>query len=609
MRKQLIELRKKMKAQGIALYLIPTTDPHGSEYVHEHFKCREYVSGFNGSAGTLVVTDDWAGLWTDGRYFIQAAQQLAGTAIQLMKMGEEGVPELEEYLELWAKNREQTGGYGKHLQGSGGQGDRTQKPVIGFDGRVVSEEMGRKLEEWFSVVYDVDLVGEIWPDRPDIIPSGIYEIPLEVTGETASSKLQRLREAMAEADYLLLTSLEEIAWLYNLRGMDITYTPVFYGFTLISKTEDCLYVMDEKYLSQKRDTEDGAGLCKRYDKVFDDLAKLRNCTVLLDRRTASYAIRKCFDDSVKVVMADSPVALMKAVKNQREIEATRNAHIKDGAAMVEFLCWLKRHVGKVRITEQSAAAYLERCRRQQGARDLSFETISGYESHGAIVHYAVTEGTDAEIKPEGFLLVDSGGQYEDGTTDITRTISLGKVNDARKQIYTAVLKGHIALALARFDRKTTGAELDALARKPLQELGFDYNHGTGHGVGHMLSVHEGPNTISKRGTACHILPGMITSDEPGIYLEGKYGVRIENELLCMDAMPDHGILAGSRDHRSFWFETITFCPYERDAIDRTMLTEEEIRYVNDYHEKVYHILKPHISREAGEWLQEVCCKL
>lgn len=567
MRTQLIDLRNKMKEHEIDLYIVPTTDYHGSEYVNEYFKCREFVSGFTGSAGTLIVTQEFAGLWTDGRYFIQGAQQLDGSGITLMKMGQPGVLSVEEFVL-----------------------SQDCKWQVGFDGRVIAEAFGARMEAHFDAICDMDLVDEIWSARPAIIPSKIYELPLEVTGESADSKIQRLRASMGDADYILLSRLEEIAWLYNLRASDIQYTPVFYGFALISKTEDFVYVMDDSFRQTAKNI-------MPYHQIYSDLGALRNCKIMVDQGTISYTLMKCFDDSVEVACGSSPVELFKAQKNDTEIQATKAAHIRDGAAMTEFLYWLYINVGKIQITEISAADYLEKCRRKHGAYDLSFETIAGFEEHGAIVHYAATPETDTELRPEGFLLVDSGGQYHDGTTDITRTIALGALDDDRKEKYTTVLKGHIALALAKFAEGTTGAELDVIARKPLHEKGLDFNHGTGHGVGHLLSVHEGPNNISPRSGSRKIIAGMITSNEPGVYLEGQYGIRIENEILCVSK-------GGHLE-----FETITFCPYEREAIAVELLTAEEIQYINAYHKDVYEKVSPLLDEPVRAWLQKVCAPI
>ncbi len=622
MRSELTALRRRMKETGIDLYIVPTTDFHGSEYVNDYFRCREYVSGFTGSAGTLVVEQDRAELWTDGRYFLQAQQQLEGSGIDLMKMGQPGVPAITEYI-------------------SGRIAEMPEKQskahfTIGFDGRIVSSMMGRKLESLHpsvNIISDKDLVGDIWENRPQLIPSQIYKLPLEVTGETKTSKLARIRTEMGKADWLLVSKLEDIAWIYNLRGRDVEHTPVFYAFALISHKDDILYVMDDSYAkraaaafsndaadvsctadagasagmngaadtgsaSLMKDTSaiksTGGTIVKKYDEIFGDLADLTDCTLMLDEDSVSYALGKSTAESVKCIFSKSPAEKLKAVKNAAEIKSTVNAHIKDGAAMAEFLYWLKTGISTETITEISLADYLESCRRKRGAYDLSFDTIAGYEEHGAIIHYSATESSSAELKPEGFVLIDSGGQYEDGTTDITRTVALGPVSSERKRNYTAVLKAHIDLAMAVFDKDTTGADLDVAARKPLRELGLDFNHGTGHGVGHMLSVHEGPNTISPRAAGCRIVPGMITSDEPGVYLEGEYGIRTENEILCIE-----------KDGK-YAFEMLTFCPYERAAIDISMLTEAEIKYIDEYHRKVYETLAPLLDAEISEWLEEQC---
>lgn len=569
MRKQITELRSKMNAKGIDVYIIPTTDYHGSEYVNDYFKCREYISGFTGSAGTLIVKQDFAGLWTDGRYFIQAAEQLVGSGIELMKMGQPEVLGIDEFLNS--------------------QPDNT---VIGFDGRVISEETGSKLETKYKLIHNVDLAGEVWENRPAIIPSQIYELPQEVTGETSESKINRLQQKLSElkADYMLISRLEEIAWLYNLRASDIANTPVFYSYALISKDACTLYIMDRKYCPENMEI-------KYYHDIYKDLNKLRNCKVIVDKNSVSYTLSKAFHESVELMKSDSPVEEMKAIKNDAEINATKQAHIRDGAAMAEFICWLKKNVGCEKITEISAADYLENCRKKHGAYDLSFTTIAGYEAHGAIVHYAATPESDIELRPEGFILVDSGGQYHDGTTDITRTIALGKLTQEQRKHYTLVLKGNIALAKSEFAKGTTGAQLDVAARKPLKDHGLDFNHGTGHGVGHMLSVHEGPNTISPRGVNSRILPGMITSDEPGLYFEGKYGIRIENEILCVE-----------KDDQCV-FEVITMCPFEKDAIDIELLTDKEITYINEYHREVYNKVSPLLDYDAKAWLEEACSEL
>lgn len=604
-----------MKEKGVDLYIIPTTDFHGSEYVNDYFKCREYISGFTGSAGTLVVTQEWAGLWTDGRYFLQAKHQLDGSGIDLMEMGMPGVPEITAYIkeQLDLHAAEAGAAY------SSGRRDRCRCEImpengerrftIGFDGKVMNRRMGEELQnlcadergEWpgrfrACIAYDMDLAGDIWKDRPLLIPSEIYPLSDDVTGESPASKLQRIRQEMDSADWLLVSRLEDIAWIYDLRGRDVEHTPVFYAYALISKDSDTLYVMDERYKGKAVIRE--SSTLKSYGELMADLLSLRACTVMLDEGSVSYAVSEGFDTSVRRIFAESPAEKLKAVKNSTEIKATRNAHIRDGAAMAEFMCWLKSEINEPgrRITEISLADHLERCRRAQGAYDLSFDTIAGYEAHGAVIHYSATPESDVELKAEGFVLIDSGGQYDDGTTDITRTVALGPVSNERRRNYTAVLKSHIALATAVFGPETTGYDLDAITRKPLKDLGLDFRHGTGHGVGHMLSVHEGPNTITPgpSGKRCHIVPGMITSDEPGLYIEGQYGIRIENEILCTD---------GKDGYR---FEMLTLCPYEREAIDTAMLTDEELNYIDDYHSWVCETLSPIVSEKTDEWLKEQC---
>ena len=563
MRKQISDLRQKMRKRNIDAYLIQTNDFHGSEYMNDHFKCREFMSGFTGSAGTMIVTADAACLWTDGRYFIQAAAQLKDSGITLMKSGEPGVPTITEYL----------------------RDKLTPDQVLGFDGRVTS--ISPEIENICGICSDYDLVGEIWPDRPAIEPSHIYALDESVTGKSAESKLETLRTYLEDknADYHLTTNLEEIAWLYNLRGDDIPHTPVFFAFLLITPDEDRLYVLDESFNGRKT---------APYAQFFEDIRKLPSGRMLLKKDAVNYAVLKAIPEDIEIISETNPIALMKCRKNETEIAATKKAHLKDGVAMAEFLCWLKSNIGRERITEISASDYLEACRRRQdGCFDLSFETIAGYADNGAIIHYSATPDTNKTLRPEGFLLVDSGGQYTDGTTDITRTIALGPLTEEMKEHYTAVLKGHIALASARFGNGTTGADLDKLARKPVNDIDLNYNHGTGHGVGHILSCHEGPQTISPRGGSCPILPGMICSNEPGIYIEGSHGIRLENEILCTK----------SADGK-YEFETITFCPFDRDAIIKENLTEEELDWLNSYHFQVYERISPNVSEPTKKWLCE-----
>jgi len=584
LKKELIELRNQMKENGIDIYMIPTTDYHGSEYVNDFFKCRKFISGFSGSAGTVVVTEDEAYLWTDGRYFLQAAAQLEGTGIGLMKSGEPGYPSILEFLEEKAKG----GAY-----------------CLGFDGRVVGgaegKEIARALKRYgVTISCDKDLVGDIWMNRPDIKPSTVYQLPLSVTGKTVDEKLAELLNIMSEnnADYLLMTSLEEIAWLFNLRGADIGNTPVFFAFALISRAEIKLFLLDGAITHEVADELSFVQI-RPYMQIADCIKRLPyGMTLWIDSSKANYTLCNSVPSSVHVINKPTPVELMKAVKNDVEIQSTLNAHVKDGVAMVKFIYWLKQNIGKEEISEMSAASYLDRCRMsQESCFDLSFPTIAGYNSNGAIIHYDPTPETNAVLSPDGFLLVDSGGQYVDGTTDITRTIVLGHLNNKMKEYYTAVLKSHIALASAVFKEGTTGMELDVTARKPLRELGLDFKHGTGHGVGHILSVHEGPNFISPRNGDCPFLAGMITSDEPGVYIENEFGIRLENEILCVK---QDDMLA---------FQPITYCPFDREAILADMLTPAERNWINDYHKSVYKTLSHLLDTDIKAWLKEQTAKI
>ncbi len=570
MRIQLEKLRRRMQEVQVDAYLIPTTDFHGSEYVNAYFKCREYISGFTGSAGTLLVLKDEAKLWTDGRYFLQAAEQLSGSGIDLMKEREPGVPSLKEYL----------------LQ---------QVPAgscLGFDGRVINYREGKSMDKTFRVRSDLDLVGDIWTERPQLKGELIYPVPESVTGESMEEKLSRIRDIMRQygADYHFTSKLEEIAWICNLRGNDVAHTPVFFAFALISQDNARFYVFDQEF---GRLSSEQIKICY-YEQIYEDLKQLSEGTLLLDETVASYTAVSSVAEHVKIIHGMNPVELMKAIKNKTEISASKHAHIQDGVAMAEFIYWLKSNKGRMDMTELSVSNYLEKCRRRQrGCYDLSFNSIVGYQEHGAVMHYSPSTETDKKLECEGFLLVDSGGQYQQGTTDITRTFAMGTLTETMKKHYTLVLKCHIALATAKFPAGTSGAELDRLTRKIIREAGLDYNHGTGHGVGHLLSVHEGPNTISYKGENCTILPGMISSNEPGLYFEGEYGIRLENEILCIDL--GKGI---------FGFETITFCPWEREAILTEMLSTEELEWINTYHREVYEKLSPYLDDDVKSWLAE-----
>lgn len=584
MKKELELLQGVMRENGVAICIVPTNDFHGSEYINEYFRSRQFISGFTGSAGTLVVCEDSAYLWTDGRYFLQASLQLKESGIELMKTGEPGVPEIDEFLE-------------KNLK----EGD-----VLAFDGRVLACRIGDKYKQIADkcgaiTKFDLDLPDLVWTERPKLLGNSIWALPETSYGEPFEEKLARVREAMIKSsvNYHLITGLEENAWLYNLRGSDVDRSPIFFSFTLITPDSITLYKFGDDFddlLKEKGVT------VKSYLDIFEDIKLLPNeAAVLADFDAASYSLIKSIPAPCKIVDGLSPASVFKSVKNHIEIAATKEAHMYDGIAMVNFIYWLKNTVKKQSLTEISASDHLESLRRAQpGFIDLSFDTIAGYMSNGAIIHYSATPESDTSLEANGFILVDSGGQYLKGTTDITRTIALGALTYKMKEYYTAVLRGHLDLAMAKFKAGTTGCDLDYLARKALQEIGLDYNHGTGHGVGHVLSVHEGPQRISKLPNKYKLEPGMITSDEPGVYIEGEFGIRIENEILCKEA-------DGNADE--LYFEMLTLCPYEPDAIISERLTEEERSYLNDYHKMVYSKLAPLLEPEVRNWLRKVTAPL
>ncbi len=635
MRKELIALREVMKNYGIDIYIVPTGDFHGSEYLHDYFKTRRYVSGFTGSAGTLVVAQDEARLWTDGRYFLQAAMELEGSGILLMKDKEPGVPDIKDYIKdklmQIASNKtnpRKNGSVSSHL-------DLAETgPTLGFNGKTLPFDAGEEYEKMASevggkLVSDFDLVGEIWADRPALTGKTVWQLPLSSAGLPFETKIKQVRELMkkAGADYHLITTLDDNAWLFNLRGSDVEHTPVFFSYTLITPDETILYLFKDmcpseiipegvqvkNYFSES----DGEGPDNDILSVCLDVERIpEGATLLLDGKTVPYTITDIVPENVNLLMADViPSSRLKAIKNEVEIESTKEAHVNDGIAMVNFIHWLKSSiVVNEQMTEISVSDYLENQRRAlPGFLDLSFETIAGYMEHGAIVHYSASPESDAMLRPEGFILVDSGGQYETGTTDITRTIALGPLSKKMKEAYTVVLKGHAQLAMAKFCDGTKGIELDKIVKSTMDEYGISYNHGTGHGVGHVLCVHEGPQRIN---TICEepLIPGMITSNEPGYYPEGEFGVRIENEILCVpcDCCDDAKNCCADETTSSakcYCFENLTCCPYERDAIVKEMLTKEEIEYVNNYHAWVLKSLESKVTTEAEAWLRDVCAPL
>ncbi|MDD2980257.1 MAG: aminopeptidase P family protein [Hespellia sp.] len=583
-------LRTEMEKREMDAYMIPSDDYHQSEYVGNYFRAREYISGFTGSAGTVVVGLDWAGLWTDGRYFIQAEQQLTGSGIELFRAGEDGVPTIEEYL---AEKLPENG-------------------CVGFDGRVIARSKGEELQKALSekrirLQYEEDLIDLIWTDRPAMSKHAVYLLDEKYAGESAASKLARVREAMKEAGAAmhLSASLEEIAWLYNLRGNDVAYTPVVLAYTLIRENDAVLFIDEDKLDAGIRAYLEELGVTvKAYDSVYEYVRMLDQAIgILLDPKHLNEMLYRSIPNTIPKIEADNPMILMKAKKNPVEIENTKNAYIKDGVACVKFLYWLKKNVASEHITEITAADKLEALRRQQdGCLDLSFSTIAGYQEHGAIVHYGATPETDKELKPEGMILVDSGGHYLEGTTDITRTVILGPVPEEQKIHYTAVLRSMLDLAMTKFLYGCTGAGLDIVAREPLWELDLDYRHGTGHGVGYLLSVHEGPTAFRwEKGGSPQNQPaleaGMIITDEPGVYIEGSHGIRIENQLVVkMGVKNEYG--------QFMEFENITKTPIDLDGVIPEMLTPKERNYLNQYHKNVYDTVSPFLNVEEKVWLKE-----
>lgn len=583
-------LREQMDKRDLAAYIVPTEDYHNSEYVGDYFKTREYLSGFTGSAGTLLVCANSAALWTDGRYFLQAQQQLQGTSIQLMKSGQPGVPVLAEYL-------------ADHLE----TGDK-----IGFDGRTVTkafvEELHKKLADK-QITYDSgeDLADLVWPDRPALSAEPVWELGVEYAGLSREEKLSRVRHKMQEqkADALLMTALDEIAWLLNLRGNDVCNTPVFLAYMLLTADRAVLCVQAKILSKEIEEKLKVAGVCvKPYDAIEDLVCGLKAGTsVWADGRRVNYRLLKAIPDGVKQLDQPSPVEIMKAVKTQEEMAHLRMAHVKDGVAVTRFIRFLKTHVGKEKITEMRAARVLESFREEmEGYLGPSFAPIIAYGPHGAIVHYAAVPDTDAQIQPEGLCLADTGGHYKEGTTDITRTIALGELTAEEKRAYTLVLKGHLRLGAARFMQGVCGQNLDCLAREPLWENGLDYNHGTGHGVGYLLSVHEGPQNFRWRmnkETACVPLEeGMVISNEPGLYVTGKFGIRHENLVLCRKGeQNEYG--------QFMYLEPLTMVPFDRDAIEVPLLNRQELGWLNEYHDRVYETLAPYLTQDERDWLRAV----
>lgn len=586
-KERLMKLREEMNKEGMQAYIIPTSDFHETEYVSEYFAARKYMSGFTGSAGVLVVLLDKAGLWTDGRYFIQAANQLAGSGIDLMKQGQEDTPSIEEYIVT----------------------NLTQGSVVGFDGRVMNVNDANKYKQVFmmhdiKMVTDKDLVGRIWDDRPALPCTETFHYDEKYAGKSISEKLTQVREAMKGYNCRshIVTKIDEIAWLYNLRAHDVPHFPVALAYTIIKENDAMIYI-DASRLDEESKTLFAQNhiQVKDYEAIYEDVKTLEG-PVLVDGNFVNSKI--VYSLNTEIVYAQDPIVLLKAMKNEIELANTRNAHIKDGVACTKFMYWLMQNVNNG-ISEMSAQEKLRELRKEQADYlEDSFNTICAYKEHAAMMHYSSNEETNVELKPEGMLLVDSGGQYLDGTTDITRTFVLGSITEEEKKWFTLALKGHIRLEKANFLYGCRGLNLDILARGPLWDLDMDYQCGTGHGVGHLSNVHEAPNgfrwkIVPERNDSCVLEEGMITSNEPGVYVEGEFGIRHENEMV---------VVKGNKNFygQFMHFETLTFVPFDRKGIDMSLLSEDELAWLNDYHASVYEKISPFLTNEEAEWLKEAC---
>ena len=588
--KQRIEnIRDLMKEKNIYAYIVPSSDYHQSEYVGDYFKSREFMSGFTGSAGTLIISMDEAGLWTDGRYFIQAENELKDSGIKLFKMGEEGVPTIEEYLlEKLPKNS-----------------------TLGFDGRVMSVKEGQSLAnklafKGINIEYKYDLVNDIWEDRCSLPTEKAFLLGTEYSGESFSDKLSRIRAVMKEkkATTHILASLDDIAWLFNIRGRDVKSNPVVLSYAVI--TIDSVYLFIDK---NKIGEDIRAELSKEnvqikgYEEVYEFIKKIEeNEVVLIDTSKVNYAIYNNIPSNVQKIEERNPSILFKSIKNEIELKNIRNSHIKDGVAFTKFMYWLKNNIGKIEITEISATQKLEEFRREQDKFiEPSFSTIAAYKDHAAMMHYSATEESNYKLEPRDLFLVDSGGQYFDGTTDITRTIALGPIPENVRKDFTNVVRGMIRLSKAKFLYGCRGYNLDILARGPLWEEGIDYKCGTGHGIGFVLNVHEGPNGFRWKvrediDDTCILEEGMVTTNEPGVYVENSHGIRIENEIVVRKAEKN--------EYGQFMdFEVITFAPIDLDAIDESLILKDEKVYLNNYHKQVYDKISPYLNEEEKQWLK------
>lgn len=583
---RLAALREEMRREHLSAFIFPSSDPHNSEYVPSRWEGRKWISGFDGSAGTAVVTLHSAALWTDSRYFLAAEEQLAGTEFQLMRERVEGTPSIAEWIATEIEGAEST--------------------EIGVDGMCMTyadcSDLKTDLNHngGITVRTNLDILDRIWTDRPSVPLNSVSIQPIEYAGESCHDKLGRIRSSLLRrgAGGMLMTQLDDIAWTLNLRGTDVHCTPVFVAWLIVAEEVAVLYIKDEKLSPEVKEYLNAEGVAiDDYDNIIDALNSYDGYTLLIDPATTNYTLSQ-LRGNFNLVSAPSPVPEMKAIKNEVECNGFRNAMQRDGVAMVKFLKWLEEAVPKGCETELSVSAKLRQLRAEQPLfKDESFDTIAGYEEHGAIVHYEPTPDTDVPLRPEGFLLLDSGAQYLDGTTDITRTIQLGKVTDLHRRVYTLVLKGHLSLQNLCFPRGAAGTQLDAVARVAMWREGMNFMHGTGHGVGSYLSVHEGPHQIRQEYRPAPMLEGMTVTDEPGLYLAGKFGVRIENTLLTVPYMT-------TEFGKFLRFEPLTLCPIDTRPIVVDMLSTEELGVLNAYHKMVYERLSPMLDEEHKAWLAD-----
>ncbi|PTX21393.1 Xaa-Pro aminopeptidase [Pontibacter mucosus] len=583
-KERLAAIQSQMRGEGVSAYIIPSADPHISEYVPDRYKCIEFASGFTGSAGTLVITPDTAHLWTDARYFVQANEQLEGTGFELAKLRVQHAPE---YID-WLAERLPAGA------------------TVAFDAKLISVGLAQQLEAQLAplgihINSDRDYLDPIWQNRPDLPSAPAFLLGEDVVGESLESKLERVRAALKKyrADYHLISSLDDMAWLFNMRGSDVKCNPVVLSFALISQDKAMLFIDTAKFSEEDQARLRKAGVeLETYDMIERAVSAIPGDSILLDPRRNCYALYKELPKEVRVIQDTNPTTFFKAVKNEVEIAHTRQAMVKDGVALTRFFKWLEENIGKTRITEISVAEKVREFRAaQDGFVGESFDTIAGYRAHGALPHYKATPESDAELQPEGLFLLDSGGQYTSGTTDITRVVSLGNLTEEESIDYTLVLKGMIEGATARFPKGTRGYQIDAITRKPLWDYAHNYGHGTGHGVGFFLNVHEGPHVFNPTPTAVDIELGMITSVEPGIYRPGKHGVRIENLVLTV---PDE-----ANDFGEFYtFEHLTLALIDTTPVKKELLEAYQVNWLNEYHQQVVEKLGPHLTEDELAWLKE-----